>query len=41
MDFGFRYPGGMSELRDVTESSFEEDVLNSSTPSLIDFWGDH
>jgi thioredoxin 1 len=31
----------MAELRDVTDQSFEKDVLASTTPVLVDFWGDH
>jgi thioredoxin 1 len=31
----------MPELRDVTDQSFDQDVLASSTPVLVDFWGDH
>jgi thioredoxin 1 len=31
----------MAELRDVTDQSFDQDVLASATPVLVDFWGDH
>lgn len=31
----------MPELRDVTDQSFDQDVLASATPVLVDFWGDH
>jgi thioredoxin 1 len=31
----------MPELRDVTDQSFDQDVLASGTPVLVDFWGDH
>ena len=31
----------MAELRDVTDSSFAQEVLASPTPVLVDFWGDH
>jgi thioredoxin-like negative regulator of GroEL len=31
----------MPELRDVTDQSFHRDVLASTTPVLVDFWGDH
>ncbi len=31
----------MAELRDVTDASFAQEVLASTTPVLVDFWGDH
>ena len=31
----------MAELVDVTEANFDEEVLQSETPALVDFWGDH
>lgn len=31
----------MAEIRDVTDSSFDDEVLRSETPVLVDFWGDH
>jgi thioredoxin 1 len=31
----------LSELHDVTDQSFEQDVLGAETPVLVDFWGDH
>jgi thioredoxin 1 len=31
----------VAELRDVTDASFEADVLGSAVPVLVDFWGDH
>ena len=31
----------MAELRDVTDASFDADVLGSPLPVLVDFWGDH
>ncbi|HEM47294.1 MAG TPA: thiol reductase thioredoxin [Alphaproteobacteria bacterium] len=31
----------MSEIREVTDASFDEEVLGSDTPVLVDFWGDH
>ena len=29
------------ELNDVTDRSFEREVLESEVPALVDFWGDH
>ena len=31
----------MAELRDVTDQTFQQDVLAATTPVLVDFWGDH
>ena len=31
----------MAEIRDVTDQSFAEEVLESELPLLVDFWGDH
>ena len=31
----------MAEILDVTDASFEREVLRSQTPVLVDFWGDH
>jgi thioredoxin 1 len=31
----------MAELHDVTDDSFEAEVLGSDVPVLVDFWGDH
>jgi thioredoxin 1 len=31
----------MMELRDVTDDSFEREVIESDVPVLVDFWGDH
>ena len=31
----------MAELLDVTDVSFDADVLGSRLPVLVDFWGDH
>ncbi len=28
----------MSEIREVTDSTFETDVLKSSKPAIVDFW---
>jgi len=31
----------MAELRDVTDDSFDAEVIRSNVPVLVDFWGDH
>ncbi len=31
----------MAELQDLTDSSFAAEVLESGSPALVDFWGDH
>ena len=31
----------MAELHDVTDDSFDAEVLASDVPVLVDFWGDH
>ena len=31
----------MPELADVTDASFQSEVLESEQPVLVDFWGDH
>ena len=31
----------MAELPDVTDASFDREVLRSELPVLVDFWGDH
>lgn len=31
----------MAEIIDITDESFETEVLKSETPVLVDFWGDH
>ena len=31
----------MAELQDLTDSSFAAEVLESGSPVLVDFWGDH
>jgi thioredoxin 1 len=30
----------MAEISDVTDANFEGEVLNSSTPVLVDFWAE-
>ena len=31
----------MAELADVTDQSFEAEVLQSDVPVIVDFWGEH
>ena len=31
----------MAEIPDVTDASFEQEVLQAELPVLVDFWGDH
>jgi thioredoxin 1 len=31
----------MPEIHDVTDESFEREVLESELPVIVDFWGDH
>jgi thioredoxin 1 len=31
----------MAELQDVTDQSFEREILQPGTAALVDFWGDH
>ncbi len=31
----------MTEILDVTDESFDREVLKSELPVLVDFWGDH
>ena len=31
----------MAELLDVTEATFDAEVLRSELPVVVDFWGDH
>jgi thioredoxin 1 len=31
----------MAEIQDVTDESFEREVVQCELPVLVDFWGDH
>ena len=31
----------MAELHDLTDANFASEILESGTPALVDFWGDH
>ncbi len=31
----------MAELHDVTDATFDEEILQPGTLALVDFWGDH
>ena len=31
----------MMEIQDITDESFDREVLQSDLPVLVDFWGDH
>ncbi len=31
----------MAELRDVTDATFDAEIPQPGTLSLVDFWGDH
>jgi len=31
----------MAEIHDVTDHTFEVDVVQAAQPTLVDFWGDH
>ena len=31
----------MAEIHDVTDDSFQQAVIESEIPVLVDFWGDH
>lgn len=31
----------MAELHDVTDQTFQQEVIAAGTPVLVDFWGDH
>lgn len=31
----------MAGIADVTDASFEQEVLRAAVPVLVDFWGDH
>jgi len=31
----------MTAIHDVTDDSFQRDVIESKVPVLVDFWGDH
>ena len=31
----------MAELQELTDSSFDTEVIESGVPALVDFWGDH
>jgi len=31
----------LTEVRDVTDQSFEREVIESEIPVIVDFWGEH
>jgi len=31
----------MAELQDVTDASFDDEVIRAEVPVLVDFWGEH
>jgi thioredoxin 1 len=31
----------MSEVHDVTDQTFEQEVIESDIPVIVDFWGEH
>lgn len=31
----------MAEMRDLTDDTFADEILQSEQPALVDFWGDH
>ena len=31
----------MAELHDVTDATFDDEILKPGTRALVDFWGDH
>jgi thioredoxin 1 len=36
-----REEDAVAELQDLTDSSFDAEVVESEVPALVDFWGDH